>query len=40
MAIMLVYAGLPQVQGQIMTGEIQDMGTMVTYVLVSIAAIL
>lgn len=40
MVIMTVYAGLPQVQGQIMTGQIQDTGTIVTYVLVTIATVL
>ena len=38
MAVMTVYAKLPMVQGQIMAGEIQDAGTITTYVLVTIAS--
>lgn len=40
MVISTVYAKLPMVQGQIMAGEIQDTGTIVTYALVTIASAL
>ncbi|MDE6880001.1 MAG: ABC transporter ATP-binding protein/permease [Oscillospiraceae bacterium] len=40
MVVSTVYAKLPMVQGQIMAGEIQDTGTIVTYALFTIASAL
>lgn len=40
LTITTIYAELPMVQGQIMAGEIQDRGVIVTYALVTIASAL